>query len=136
MSNKKISIPAAKRRYMSFELALKGYTLRDIQAELGCSHTQARRDIQRVLLEMRPPYEDVEHHRRMLLSRYEQILKRMNAKIDGGNILHEPALYDRILRTLNQIADITGVKEKQQVQTPNEMDLAAYADLLEQADSQ
>lgn len=73
----------------------------------------------------------------MLVTRYEFILEKLFPKIDNKNIIGESAVYDRILKTLNQIADITGVKEKPEKRGGSEeMDLAAYADLLEQADSQ
>lgn len=133
--NPNTKVPAAERRYKSFELKKQGYSYRDIQQVLGCSHTQAHKDVMRVLREMQPSQQDVDYHRNMLLTRYEHIIKSLTGKLNAGD-LHEGPTYDRILKTLNQIADITGVKEKQQVQTPSEMDLSAYADLLEQADSQ
>jgi len=76
----------------------------------------------------------------MLLTRYESILERLFPKLDPQPdtvLIGEAALYDRILKTLNQMADITGVKEKPDKPAGGgEIDLAAYADLLEQADSQ
>ncbi len=130
------SASAEERRYKAFELKRAGKSYRDIAKELGCGRTQAQRDVIRVLREMRPPQEDVDHHRAMLISRYEFLLEKLFPKLENKALIGESGVYDRILKTLNQIADITGVKEKQQVQTPSEMDLSAYADLLEQADSQ
>jgi len=135
--NSKKSISAEDRRYKAFDLKRAGTSYREIGRQLGCSRTQAQRDVFRVLRELRPAQEDVEHHRKMLVTRYEFILEKLFPKIDNKNIIGESAVYDRILKTLNQIADITGVKEKPEKRGGSEeMDLAAYADLLEQADSQ
>lgn len=95
----------------------------------------ARKDVMRVLRDMRPPQEDVEYHRNMLVTRYEFLLTRLFELLEVGKTIGESAVYDRILKTLNQIADITGVKEKPNKQAAGEIDLAAYADLLERDDS-
>lgn len=134
--NPKTSVPAEERRYKSFELKKRGKSYRDIQQELGISQTMARKDVMRVLRDMRPPQEDVEYHRNMLVTRYEFLLTRLFELLEVGKTIGESAVYDRILKTLNQIADITGVKEKPNKQAAGEIDLAAYADLLERADSQ
>lgn len=135
IGNTKKSVTAEERRYKAFELKRIGKTYRDIGKELGCSRTQAQRDVFRVLREMRPPQENVDYHRNILLGRYEYILEKLFPKLESKTLIGESAVYDRILKTLNQIADITGVKEKQASPAGGEIDLSAYADLLEQADS-
>lgn len=133
--NEKKSVPAKERRYKAFDLKKTGKSYRAIGKELGCSQTQALRDVVRVLREMRPPQEDVDHHRGMLVTRYEMILERLFTEFETAGALALPAILDRILKTLNQIADITGVKEKSLVVKEKEQtaDLTAFADILKRA---
>lgn len=130
--NSKTAVPAEERRYKSFELKKCGKSYRDIQKELGISQTMARKDVMRVLRDMRPPQEDVEYHRKMLVTRYEFLLERLfealESSPDSAN-----ATYDRILKTLNQIADVTSTKEKAPVADNQNNDLAVFADMLKQA---
>lgn len=110
--NTKDSEEAEERRYRAFELKKAGYTLRDIGRLCGgISHTQASRDIKRVLKELRPPQEDVDKMRDMEVLRLESYLLRLKPKIEAG----EYGAIDRAIRISDQIAELRGLKASRAV---------------------
>jgi len=130
--NTKKDASAGERKYKAFEMRKLGKTYRQIGAELGFSHVAARKAVYKILQEMRPPQEDVDFHRNMLLTRYEFLIEKLFDSLEN-NPDSANAIHDRILKTLNQIADITGVKEKTSAPDNPNNDLAAFADMLKQA---
>ena len=88
-----------ERRYKAFELRKAGAnyrtiaaTLRTLPAGSGISvppkydHSQAYKDVEWVLNEIKPYFEDVDQYRRIQIERRENLLMRIQARVQAGHL--------------------------------------------------